>query len=286
MSKYINQELPFFDNNDGSVVALGTIYFGDPDTDPTDQVSNAKTPYTDRALTTAADSEQTLTAAGKLSARLYLNGAYSITVKDSLGNQVFADPHYVGESTDGITDESDYSGASLTATLNTIKSELDPVKTLSLTAIYGAIWPIGAIYITTVNENPQSRLSFGTWTAYSPGRAIAGVGTSTVDGNGDTISYTGGEEKGAVNHTLTEAEMPAHTHAMFTDSIQSAGNNIITASTDNCAKEYDNTGNNDQYQILKATNPPTVGGTSSKGSSTAHNNVGPTKGTYMWVRTA
>lgn len=285
MSKFISQDTPFFDDTNGAVLSLGKIYFGEPNTDPTDQVSNAKAPYTDRTLLTATDSLITLTTAGKLPNRLYLSGAYSITITDSADNVIDANPYYVGESTDLITDDSNYGGASLTATLDNIKTQLDALAGLDLTSIYSNIWRVGSLYLTTVNENPGSALGFGSWVAHAAGRAIVGVGQGT-DSNAEAVAYTAGQEVGEYNHTLTEAELAGHTHELFAAAIQAAGDPGLTAAADYVAREFDKSGNNDQYIMKKSDSAPTVGASSSVGSGNGHNNVQPSIAVYVWRRTA
>ena len=51
-------------------------------------------------------------------------------------------------------------------------------------------------------------LGFGTWTAFGTGRTIVGVDSSDTDF--DAVRETGGSK----THTLTIAELPAHTHQL------------------------------------------------------------------------
>lgn len=91
---FISTDVIFFDNVNGAPAALGKIYFGEPNTNPKTP-ANQKAPYTDRALLVPTAAEQDLTTAGKLPDRLYLDGAYSVTVDDADGVQIFADPYVV-----------------------------------------------------------------------------------------------------------------------------------------------------------------------------------------------
>lgn len=68
------------------------------------------------------------------------------------------------------------------------------------------IYPIGTIYTSVVSTNPASLFGIGTWEAFGSGRVLVGVDTDQPEFN--TVEETGG----AKTHTLTEAEIPAHTH--------------------------------------------------------------------------
>lgn len=101
MAQLFDPNIAFVDNSTGAAVALGTAYFGYPNQDP---VTNPKAPYSDKELTTASTATQSLTAAGKFAQQLFLDGAYSLTVKDADGNQVFAYDYVTGGDGDAGTD--------------------------------------------------------------------------------------------------------------------------------------------------------------------------------------
>ena len=75
-----------------------------------------------------------------------------------------------------------------------------PTTTLAL-----EIYPIGSIYTSVVNVNPNTYFG-GTWSAFATGRTLVGVDTGQTEF--DAIEETGG----AKTHTLTSGEMPSHTH--------------------------------------------------------------------------
>ena len=73
----------------------------------------------------------------------------------------------------------------------------DPVSVL-------AAWPVGSIYQSTVATSPAT-LFGGTWTALN-NRFLVGFGS------GDPDFGTAGVTGGAKTVTLTEAQIPSHTH--------------------------------------------------------------------------
>ena len=82
------------------------------------------------------------------------------------------------------------------------------VAALDTAAINTIVYPVGSIYTNiAVATNPASLLGMGTWVAFGEGRVLVGKAGS---GTFDTLGATGGAETDA--HTLTIAEMPAHTH--------------------------------------------------------------------------
>lgn len=136
------------------------------------------------------------------------------------------------------------------------------------------IYPIGAIYISTVSTNPGV-LFGGTWEAIAGGRTLIGAGQLTQNNNTNlgtlgsnelAWSWSAGTTLGEVYHTLTINEMPAHTH------------NIKRGTEGN--SYFGITGKE------PTADPPYSVGTSSTGSDYPHNNIPPSLVVYMWKRTA
>ncbi len=133
---------------------------------------------------------------------------------------------------------------------------LDYVTQEILKQFVNTAYPVGSIYMNVTNSaNPSTILGVGVWTAIE-GYVVAGYKS------GDTNFGTAGATVGSATHTLTEAEMPAHTHS----------------GTQN------NTGGgfNNGY----GSGPYTPGNTGSTGGGTAHNNIQPTLTAYVWQRTS
>ena len=138
----------------------------------------------------------------------------------------------------------------------------------SLTAatINALVYPVGSIYFNAaVATNPATLLGFGTWAEYGAGRVMVGKASS---GTFDTLNETMGAETDA--HTLTTAEIPAHTHT-----VHDSDHTRTPDSTDNTADEYG------AYAAASGTTGSTGGG----GAHT-HDIVQPSIVVYMWKRTA
>lgn len=123
-------------------------------------------------------------------------------------------------------------------------------------------FPVGSVFIAVVSTNPATLLGYGTWAAFGAGRVLVGI--DAVDTDFDTAEETGG----AKTHTLTSAEMPAHTHDEQAPSSASSG-----------AMKFGIDTNASGSQAAGIT-------TASAGGGGAHNNLPPYVVVYMWKRTA
>ena len=130
-----------------------------------------------------------------------------------------------------------------------------------------AVYPVGAIF-TTVTAYADSAavvaaIGGTTWVAFGAGKVLVGVDSGDTDF--DTVEETGG----AKTHTLTTAEMPAHTHD-YEDTVE--------------RNEYAGTGV--LRTMINEGNYSDPAATTSTGGGGAHNNVQPYITVYMWKRTA
>ena len=98
------------------------------------------------------------------------------------------------------------------------------------------VYPVGSIYMSAVNVSPASFLG-GTWQAIEQGRMLMAAGSS----------WQAGTTGGAVYHTLTVAEMPAHDHSATETaagahahgaSTGTAGAHAHSGSTNNAGNHY------------------------------------------------
>lgn len=76
--------------------------------------------------------------------------------------------------------------------------------------IWQKIYPVGSVYITTSDHNPQD-LFGGSWDRFSQGQVLLGAGQHT-DGDGTTVNYANGYESGLYRAKINTNEIPAHTH--------------------------------------------------------------------------
>ena len=138
------------------------------------------------------------------------------------------------------------------------------VAALDAAAINALVYPVGSIYTTVSSTAPATLLGMGTWAAFGAGRVPVGIDASQTEF--DASEETGG----AKTHTLTTAELPAHTHSYTIKDVDDSGSHQQISDTVG-TKGYDN---------------PTVMASSSTGSGSAHNNLQPYIVVYMWKRTA
>ena len=172
-----------------------------------------------------------------------------------------------------------------------------------------ALFPIGAVYITTTNTNPGTFLG-GTWTQIAQGRMLIGVGTLGAD------TYTAGATGGASTVTLSAEQMPSHTHTGTTEvndvnhthtgTTSSAGAHTHTTPLSDGGPASFDPGLGTMSKPLGAdgttssagahTHTMTTDGnnvdhthsftTASAGSGSAHENRPPYLAAYFWNRTA
>ena len=153
-----------------------------------------------------------------------------------------------------------FSATTANAGTNTTQVATTAFVTSALTAatINALVYPVGSIYFNAaVSTNPATLLGFGTWVAYAAGRVPVGKAAS---GTFDTL----GEEQGAETHTLSIAEMPAHTHTYGKST----------------------TSENMSIHDINGLRGAATTNTGSTGGGTAHNNIQPSITVYMWRRTA
>lgn len=170
----------------------------------------------------------------------------------------------------------------------------------AIAAAKAAMWPVGSIYISTTATNPNTLLGFGTWSAFGAGRVL--VSQDTGQAEFDTLGETGG----AKTHTLSTAEMPAHTHTQDAHNhtqdahnhTQNPHRHYMPANTGTVAgggsvtKAYPYTTTNETLDTTAtnnattATNQNTTATNQNTGGGGAHNNLQPYIVVCMWQRTA
>ena len=135
----------------------------------------------------------------------------------------------------------------------------DPDDAVTLRTLLDAVYPVGSVYLSTVETSPAIFLG-GTWERIKDRFLLAA---------GDT--YAPGEVGGEAEHTLTVDEIPSHQHGMKTtlDLSTAAGNRRNTVVGGGNAWS-----SNDTNQIQYT------------GGDQPHNNMPPYLAVYMWKRTA
>jgi len=154
---------------------------------------------------------------------------------------------------------SDGNGASFTGTLSSGNYSIGNYATL-----IDYLYPIGSVYFSVGNTNPATRFAGTGWTQISQGRFIVGVG-SDQDDNSVTKTFTEGENNGEYQHTLTIAEMPAHTHTL---------------------NDFRYRGDRDNDENKGYWDKGGTVETESTGGNLPHNNTPPGFGLYVWERTS
>jgi hypothetical protein len=141
-----------------------------------------------------------------------------------------------------------------------------------------AAYPVGSIYTSVISTNPATLLGFGTWAAFAAGRVLVGLDAGQTEF--DTVKETGG----AKTHTLTEAEMPSHTHVQNAHSHTYASQTATTGGVSSYEHGTIDTSSTAAESTISvnattATNQNTGGGA-------AHNNLQPYIVVHFWERTA
>lgn len=133
-------------------------------------------------------------------------------------------------------------------------------------------YPVGSIYLSVNDTNPAT-LFGGTWERISQGQFLLGAGANVANTTDYWGAYPAGKENfpagemgGEVEHTLTVAEMPSHTHSERLEWSNAAGWGVTgTGSGTNAVV--------DQGSVTGAT-----------GGGKPHNNLPPYLVCYMWAR--
>lgn len=151
---------------------------------------------------------------------------------------------------------------------------------------YIGVFPVGSIYMSVNNTNPSTYFG-GTWVQIAKGRTLIGVGeieTNSVTTYGTVtaseFSPAAGEKGGEVGHTLTTAQLPAHSHTVNSNATFTVSN-ATTGGTGTSGIYGSNSGWGsyspaDWYRLS----------TADTGGGGAHNNIQPYLAVYIWQRTA
>lgn len=132
----------------------------------------------------------------------------------------------------------------------------DVVGTMpTLATIMKTVYPVGAVYTSTVATDPKTLFGFGTWERIQD-RFLLAAGST----------YSAGATGGEAAHKLTVDEMPSHTHM-----------------AKGWAAVVDGSGG---YKTLGAEGKSRTYSPDPAGGGQAHNNMPPYLAVYVWKRTA
>jgi hypothetical protein len=147
------------------------------------------------------------------------------------------------------------------------------------TTLYDVIFPVNSIYLTATNINPSNSFSGTVWELVSEGRYLAGIGTDS-DKNGEQETIREGSNLdtfGEYKHTLTESEIPSHSHEQ---------NNRIESSRQLVDRSLGISVQRGRSDDIDDGNSSLSTKTTSTGGSQSHNNAPPYFGVYVWKRTS
>ena len=128
-----------------------------------------------------------------------------------------------------------------------------------VSTVLDKVYPVGAIYISVNSINPKNFFG-GTWVQIKD-RFLLAAGTT----------YKAGTTGGEATHTLTESEMPSHSHAVYFPNDGAADHSA--------PGNYPDGPSDSTYYAVGSY-------TSSAGGGAAHNNMPPYLAVYVWKRTA
>lgn len=142
-------------------------------------------------------------------------------------------------------------------------------------------WPIGSIFMSVLSANPVEQMGFGVWSAFGAGRCIVGVDAGDTDF--DAAEKTSGEKTA----TLTEAQMPVHSHGITDPGHTHLTQRYPTATGASSGFTADTSMSGTLADNTLPTKTSTTGiSVINTGGGQAHNNVQPSIAVYLWKRTA
>ena len=136
---------------------------------------------------------------------------------------------------------------------------------------------IGDLYTTTVNEDPSSRLGYGTWERFAEGRTLVGF-SSSVSNSIPEWAKTNGSEFGEYSVALSEENNGKHYHKFSRTALYSTkppSNAVVSflQGDSSAATAYGGTDMLENTKYLQ-----------DSGNGVPHNNVQPSKVVFIWIR--
>ena len=176
----------------------------------------------------------------------------------------------------------------------------------SATSAIQTLYPVGSIYTSTINTNPNTLFGFGTWSAFGAGRVLIGNGggfsAGATGGNADaTLVSHSHTFSGSIGTGAANIQDPGHNHLFGGDDQLAAQGGYVAqsgfpydavSSSGGGAQNYytkrmDNTNNPQTTGVYDSGHSHGVSGSiSTEGSSATNANLQPYIVVYMWNRTA
>lgn len=153
-------------------------------------------------------------------------------------------------------------------------------------SIMSLMYPVGSIYMSVNNTNPSNFFG-GTWEVWGSGRVPVGINTNDTDFN--TSEKTGGTK----SVTLTEQQIPSHSHTGTTGNAKTTGTmRVVGAVGTDYASNHTNGYDAGSYVEIGANSDYPASAhyhtitTNTTGGGQSHTNLQPYITCYMWKRTA
>lgn len=155
-----------------------------------------------------------------------------------------------------------------------------------------ASYPVGSIFISTVNTSPAVQLGMGVWVRFAKGQMLVGLDEAQAEFD------TNGETGGSKTVTLAAAQVPQHDHDMaHTHQIAASystadtdftgdDNQRVSAWNFGSAGTIDRMGTTEQPVNAPTGNRTGKAGGNVDGSTAPHNNLPPYVVVYIWRRSA
>ena len=134
------------------------------------------------------------------------------------------------------------------------------------------VYPVGSIWETTTNDDPNTLWAGTTWVKMDAGRVLVAAGSYTESGT--TYTYNLGDKGGEAKHQLSTDELANHGHSISTDgnhthfiaNTQTSGGSDLTSNSYLIKKCTWNSYEN--FELIGSATAPTIGLTSSAGIHT------------------
>ena len=183
---------------------------------------------------------------------------------------------YVLQNTDGSIRISDGS-----LTINKIAGLQDSLNTRQRLGGSSEAFPVGSVFISVVNTNPNTLLGYGTWEAIAAGQML--VGFNSGDARFDAAEETGGSSSvtitaGNLPQLSVDITDPGHTHVQNKNTATNGG---LSGATPDAST---NTSAPSGYSTESATTGITATANTG-GANTAINTLNPYFTVFIWKRT-